>query len=69
MKDKAKDPAAVSLGRKRWKGVPAKERSEITRAAVSERWQNASAAERMAQGARLAKARKAAADARRRRKD
>lgn len=61
---KPKDPAAVALGQKRWKGVPARKRSEIARAAVSERWQNATEAERAAQGARLAKARKDAAAAR-----
>lgn len=61
MKEKEKDPAAVALGEKRWQGVSKKKRSELTRAAVAERWSNASEEERAAVGARLAKARKAAA--------
>jgi hypothetical protein len=57
MKDK-KDPAAVALGEKRWEGVSKKKRSEITRAAVNERWKKASQADRQALGAKLAAARK-----------
>jgi hypothetical protein len=51
MKDK-KDPAAVALGEKRWEGVSKKKRSEITRAAVNERWKKASQADRQALGAK-----------------
>ncbi len=35
---KRKDPAAVSLGKKRWKGVDAATRSEALRRAVTARW-------------------------------
>jgi len=33
-----KSAAAVALGKKRWKGVPAAERSEIARRAIAARW-------------------------------
>ena len=46
-KDKAKNPAAVALGKlggpkggkARWRGVPKKQRTKIARAAVKARWQ------------------------------
>lgn len=53
-----KDPAAVALGQKRWKGIEPEERAEIARAAVNERWANTSAKEKKAIGAKLAAARK-----------
>jgi hypothetical protein len=35
---KRKDPGAVSMGRKRWKGLSAAERSVIARKAINARW-------------------------------
>lgn len=58
MREKPKDPAAVALGAKRWRGVSKKKRSEITRAAVNSRWENTTEEERAAIGAKLADARK-----------
>jgi hypothetical protein len=37
-KAKKKSTAAQELGRKRWKGVSAQERTEITRRAIEARW-------------------------------
>lgn len=38
---KRKNPAAVAMARKRWKGITKQERSNLMRAAVNVRWENA----------------------------
>jgi len=39
---KRKDPAAVALGKKRWRSVPSEERSRIMRETVLKRWKKKS---------------------------
>ena len=60
MPGKKKNAAAVALGKKRWQGVKAEERSAALTAAVESRWKNATAADRAALGEKLAAARAAA---------
>ena len=60
MVSKRKNPAAVALGRERWKNLSAAERSEAGRAAVTNRWGEATEEEKLAAGQRLAAARAAA---------
>ena len=60
MPGKKKNAAAVALGKKRWQGVKAEERSAALTAAVESRWKNATEADRAALGEKLAAARAAA---------
>ena len=60
MPGKKKNAAAVALGKKRWQGVKAEERSAALTAAVQARWKNTTEADRAAQGKKLAEASAAA---------
>jgi hypothetical protein len=54
---KKESEAAAALGRARWKGVSKKERSEITRKAVTERHNASTPEERSAAAKKAAQAR------------
>ena len=55
-----KNPAAVSLGRRRWAGTTAAERTEAARSAASSAWSQLSPKERAAKVAKLKASRKKA---------
>jgi hypothetical protein len=55
----SKDEAAVALGKKRWKGIPKDERKTHASSAATERWANATEADRAEVGKKLAAARAA----------
>jgi len=57
MASKKKNPAAVALGKERWKGLSEEEVREHQSAAASARWEDATEEERAAIGKRLAEAR------------
>lgn len=53
-----KDPAAVNLGRKRWKGSTPEERSEFASESAKARWANTTPEERAAIAKKLVAARR-----------